>query len=130
MNPFSKTPEPPYYAVIFSSQRIAGEQPAYEQMAERMLELAARQPGFLGAESARAADGFGITVSYWESAEAISAWKAHAEHKEARQLGRTIWYEHFELRVAKVERAYGGPGKTGRQPALGSEDEPACDGGA
>jgi heme-degrading monooxygenase HmoA len=109
MSPFAATPEPPYYAVVFSSQRSAHGEAGYEQMAARMVELAAQQPGFLGAESARGADGFGITVSYWTSAEAISAWKAHAEHEVARRLGRTAWYSHFELRVAKVERAYGGP---------------------
>ncbi|BAL26720.1 antibiotic biosynthesis monooxygenase [Azoarcus sp. KH32C] len=103
---FATTPEPPYYAVIFSSRRTVGDE-GYARMAERMAELAAQQPGYLGAESARDADGFGITVSYWSSPEAIADWKAHAEHAVARELGRRVWYEHFELRVARVERAYG-----------------------
>lgn len=101
---FANTPEPPYYAVIFSSLRRAGDE-GYAAMAERMVELAARQPGFLGAESARGADGFGITVSYWESEAAIAAWREHAEHRLAREMGRRTWYEHYALRVAKVERA-------------------------
>lgn len=104
--PFARTPKPPYYAVIFSSHRTPGDN-GYGQMAERMLELAARQPGFLGVESVRGADGFGITVSYWESDEAIAAWKRHTEHAVAQDLGKTLWYESYELRVAKVERAYG-----------------------
>jgi heme-degrading monooxygenase HmoA len=95
----------PYYAVIFSSQRTAGGG-GYGVMGDRMVELAALQPGYLGVESVRGADGFGITVSYWESESAIRDWKAQAEHVEAQRLGREIWYEHFELRVAKVERAY------------------------
>lgn len=78
-------------------------------MADRMVELAAKQPGFLGVESARGADGFGITVSYWASEAAIAAWKANAEHRVARLGGRNTWYQHFEVRVARVERAYGGP---------------------
>lgn len=78
-------------------------------MAARMMELAAQQPGFLGAESARGNDGFGITVSYWSSTEAISAWKANAEHLAAQEMGKREWYEHYELRIAKVERAYGKP---------------------
>lgn len=72
-----------------------------------MVELAAQQPGFLGAESVRGTDGFGITVSYWSSMEAISAWKANVEHLDAQAMGKREWYEHYELRVAKVERAYG-----------------------
>lgn len=104
------TPEPPYYAVIFTSQRTAGDD-GYADMAERMVALAAEQPGFLGVESVRGADGLGITVSYWASEEAIAAWKAHAEHSLARTLGREHWYATFALRVARVERAYGMPVK-------------------
>lgn len=105
---FADTPAPPYYAVIFSSQRSAGEG-GYNAMADRMEELAAQQPGYLGIESTRGEDGFGITVSYWRSEADIAAWKRNAEHSVARERGRTHWYGHFELRVARVERAYGGP---------------------
>jgi len=102
---FARTPKPPYYAVIFTSLRTAGEN-GYGKTADRMVELAGQQPGFLGVESVRDADGFGITVSYWASTEAISRWKAHAEHLIAQETGKRLWYEHYELRVAKVERAY------------------------
>lgn len=107
MSPFTRLPEPPHFAVIFSSQRNGVDDAGYQAAAERMLELAARQPGFLGVESVRGADGFGITVSYWESEAAIGAWKHQAEHAATRAYGRTHWYEHFELRVARVARAYG-----------------------
>jgi heme-degrading monooxygenase HmoA len=105
---FAKTPPPPYYAVIFTSTRT-GVDDGYALVAERMVELAARQPGFLGVESARGADGLGITVSYWTSLEAIAAWKAQGEHRVAQSNGHQKWYEHFETRVARVERAYEGP---------------------
>ena len=102
----AKTPKPPYYAVVFTSQRTEGER-GYGAMAERMVEMASKQPGFLGVESVRGADGFGITVSYWESEEAIVAWKAVTEHKAAQETGRRAWYADYHIRVAKVERAYG-----------------------
>ena len=108
-NGFSKTPAVPYYIVIFSSQRNGEDAAGYDEAAQRMVELATQQPGFLGVESVRDADGFGITVSYWDSEPAIAAWKRHAEHVAIRQRGRLEWYEHFEIRVAKVERAYAGP---------------------
>lgn len=104
---FAPTPEPPYYAVIFSSQRTEGDH-GYAAMAEEMVALALAQPGCLGAESARGADGFGITVSYWESEAAIAAWKAEARHLVAQRLGIARWYAHYEIRMAKVERAYAG----------------------
>ena len=103
---FAPTPQPPYYAAIFTSQRTAGDQ-GYGAMADRMLELAGQQPGYLGAESVRDAQGFGITVSYWASEAAIRDWKQHAEHQVAQAQGHARWYQHFELRIAKVERAYG-----------------------
>lgn len=106
MNFFAKLPPPPYYAVIFSNQRTPADN-GYGDMSERMVELAAQQEGFLGVESTRNADGFGITVSYWRDEAAIVKWKANAEHLLAQQNGHERWYEHFELRVAKVERAYG-----------------------
>lgn len=102
---FASLPEPPYYTVIFSSQRSEGDD-GYAAMAERMVALASEQPGFLGVESARGADGFGITVSYWASLAAIAAWKAHAEHRIAQETGRRTWYEGYALRIARVERAY------------------------
>ena len=106
MNRFaSTTPAPPYYAVIFTSQR-RGDAAAYAATAERMVELAALQRGFLGVESSRDADGFGITVSYWASLAAIAAWKADVEHLRAQALGRSDWYANYALRIARVERAY------------------------
>lgn len=100
----ARTPEPPYYAVIFTSLRTDVEE-GYGDTAERMIELAAEQPGFLGVESTRGAEGLGITVSYWESEEAIANWRRHAEHQIAQSRGRSEWYEQFATRVAKVERA-------------------------
>jgi len=53
------------------------------------------------------ADGLGITVSYWQSEDAIPRWKTHSEHRIAQEVGRKIWYSDYVLRVAGVERAYG-----------------------
>ena len=104
---FARLPAPPYYAVIFSSRRRGDAGDGYAETAARMETLVREQPGFLGAESTRGTDGFGITVAYFDSEESILAWRRNAEHTAARERGRAAWYEHFELRVAKVERAYG-----------------------
>jgi heme-degrading monooxygenase HmoA len=112
MSQFAKTPEPPYYAVIFTAQRTTpalGEDDGYSQTADRMGELAKGMPGYLGIESTRNAEGLGITVSYWASEADIVGWKRHMEHQSAQERGKKQWYEHYELRVAKVERAYSGP---------------------
>lgn len=100
----AQTPAPPYTAVIFTSLRNDGDD-GYAAMSERMVALAAEQPGFLGVESAR--DGVGITVSYWADDAAAAAWKQVSEHLAAQRLGRERWYEHYRVRVATVTRDYG-----------------------
>jgi len=100
----AKTPAPPYYAVIFTSLRTDTDA-GYEEMAEEMVRLAAIQPGYLGHESARS--GLGITISYWESLEAIRAWKVNSDHLIAQRYGREKWYSAFKTRIALVERDYG-----------------------
>jgi heme-degrading monooxygenase HmoA len=104
MSEIAQTPTPPYYAVIFTSHRTEGDG-GYGEMARRMAELSAQQPGYLGAESAR--EDVGITVSYWRDLDSIKAWKAEFEHQDAQRLGKKKWYSAFQVRIAKVERDYG-----------------------
>jgi len=99
----AKTPKPPYYAVIFTSIRIE-EDNGYSEMADKMLELAEQQDGFLGVESAR--EDVGITVSYWRDLAAIKSWKENADHSIAREKGRKEWYKRFKTRISKVENDY------------------------
>jgi heme-degrading monooxygenase HmoA len=103
------TPEPPYFAVIFTSRRSTADDAAYGVMAQRMVDLGSRYDGFLGIESARGADGLGITVSYWRDEAAILAWKRDTEHEKAQRAGQRTWYDDYQVRVARVERAYGKP---------------------
>jgi len=98
------TPAPPYYVVIFTSIRTEADN-GYETMANEMTALVKQQPGFLGFESAR--NEVGITVSYWESLEAIAAWKQNERHLVAQHKGKTEWYKSYKTRVCKVERDYG-----------------------
>lgn len=106
MSDFARLPAPPYYIVTFSSLRTLGDN-GYDEMAVRMSELAARLPGFLGEESLRDADGFGITNSYWKDEASIVAWKRDIDHLDAQRQGREKWYERYEVRVGHIERAYG-----------------------
>lgn len=100
----ANTPEAPYYAVIFTSTHTENAED-YSEMAGRMVELAAKQDGFLGIESAR--NEVGITVSYWKDLESIKSWKENAEHAFAQKQGRKKWYQAYKTRIARVEREYG-----------------------
>tara|TARA_B100000315_G_scaffold259689_2_gene316700 strand:+ start:2124 stop:2459 length:336 start_codon:yes stop_codon:yes gene_type:complete len=104
----ANTPKPPYYSVIFASEKVevTAKNDAYDIMASQMLDLAANQPGYLGVETVANELGEGITVSYWQSLETIEAWRDQADHKVAQKLGKEVWYKRYALRIAKVEKAY------------------------
>jgi heme-degrading monooxygenase HmoA len=104
LSKFAKTTDPPYYAVIFTSQRTEMNK-GYEEMANKMVELASREKGFLGIESARDTE-LGITISYWESLEAIKKWKENLAHKVAQEKGKTEWYKNYSVRISKIESDY------------------------
>ena len=104
MDPIAATPPPPYYAVIFTSQKTSNDDADYNQAAQRMSELAAVQPGYLGMEHVGEPTGAAITVSYWSDLESIRNWQRHAEHLQAQSNGREKWYQHYFLRVCRVER--------------------------
>ncbi|MGF1559340.1 MAG: antibiotic biosynthesis monooxygenase family protein [Flavobacteriaceae bacterium] len=93
----------PYYAVIFTSTRTDGDN-GYAEMAAKMDALATEQPGYLGIESAR--EKLGITISYWDSLEAVANWKANADHLFAQRKGIKDWDSWYKVRICLVEREY------------------------
>ncbi len=108
MSDFCPLPEPPYYAVIFANQASSNVQ-GYAEMAETMDKLASEQPGFIGRDSTRDENGFGITVSYWKDEASIRNWRENLSHATAQSKGKQQWYSNYTLRVAKIERQYAGP---------------------
>lgn len=102
-SPFAQTPKPPYYAVIFTS--VLGERDLDNYAAEltKILEIAVEQPGYLGIESTRGADGTGITIVYYDSLDAIDNWRRNADHARVKAGGRKTWYDAYKLRIARVE---------------------------
>lgn len=106
MDEMKREANAPYYAVIFSSRRTEGDN-GYGAMADEMMRMASEQPGFISVESVRDSSGYGITVSYWESLEAISGWKRNEDHRVAQEKGKREWYRDYKVRICKVEREYG-----------------------
>ncbi|MER5865000.1 antibiotic biosynthesis monooxygenase [Kitasatospora sp. NPDC002040] len=99
-------PRPPYWVAVLSSLRNGADPEQYAAAARRMRELAGQQPGFIAAESARTAEGFGISLSYWHDPESIAAWRDQVEHTLVREFGREHWYEALHVHIARVERSY------------------------
>ncbi|MEU9701378.1 antibiotic biosynthesis monooxygenase [Streptomyces sp. NPDC047981] len=100
--------EPPYYTAVFTSVRPdAAELEGYAETSDRMQEIVAGLPGFLGYESARTPGGIGITVAYFRDLPSLDAWRDNAEHLAAKRRGREQWYESYSVHIGKVERSYG-----------------------
>jgi len=95
--------KPPYYAVIFTATQTETIE-GYGETAQLMEELASQQQGYLGMDHARSE--IGITISYWESLEAIARWKAQKDHQQAQHKGKTTWYSQYTIRICRVEREY------------------------
>jgi len=93
----------PYYAVIFTSTHHTLDE-EYDGLDDFLIDLAEKSGGFLGMDSARS--GLGISVSYWQTIEDILRWRQNADHKVAIQKGIDKWYEHYNVRICKVERNY------------------------
>jgi heme-degrading monooxygenase HmoA len=102
---YATTPEPPYYAVIFTSIRTEGDN-GYGKMSDFIETLVKDQPGFLGMESVRM--DIGITVCYWKDMQSIENWAANAQHNVAKREGKKRWYEYYRVRISRVEKEYGG----------------------
>ena len=102
---FARNLKPPYHIVSFVSHR-QGADNGYNAMAEQMVILAEQQAGYLGHESTRDDAGFGITNSYWMDEASILAWRKHVTHEFARKTGNERWYDYYEVRIGRIERAY------------------------
>lgn len=98
------TPEPPYYAVIFTSVLRCADDATYQAEASLLLELVQQQPGFLGMESYRDPDGAGVTICYWQTMEHIQGWRSNARHQEAQRAGQEKWYQCYSVRICRVEQ--------------------------
>ena len=103
---FCLTPEPPYYTVVFTSQRTAIDD-GYSELNDDLYQEALTFDGYIGAETLRNAEGYGVAVLYWRDMESIQAWARYAKHIRAKQGGKDRWYEGYRVRIGKIEREYG-----------------------
>jgi heme-degrading monooxygenase HmoA len=94
--------KPPYYAVIFTSQRTSVDD-NYAHTSDHLDQHAKQYSGFLGIQSVRDANGFGISVSYWKTLDDIAQWKSDLKHIAAKQKGKKDWYSYYNIRISKVE---------------------------
>jgi heme-degrading monooxygenase HmoA len=97
----------PHVVCIFRSIRTDHSTKEYEEWSNRMDDLVATMPGYIGHSSFRDdATHKGVTVSYFRSMAELVAWKQVPEHLEAQALGRAVFYLEYEIEVAEIVRHY------------------------
>jgi heme-degrading monooxygenase HmoA len=97
----------PHVVCIFRSTRTEHSDDEYEAWSDRMDQMVATMPGYIGHASFRDdATGRGVTISYFRSMAALVAWKQVPEHLEAQAYGRAAFYTEYEIEVAEIVRHY------------------------
>lgn len=96
----NQPPSPPYYAVIFISEK-QDDLSGYDEMNQRTMEGALALPGCLGYTAVP-----GNFISYWDSLESINEWRNNATHREAKEKGRRQWYTYYHSMIARVEHSH------------------------
>ena len=95
------------YSVIFTSTRTRHADELYAEWLEITSKLVQEIPGFISSFSHRdPTTRKGVTVAYFETEESLLAWKELPRHLEAQSLGRSDFYQEYEVFVCKVERHY------------------------
>lgn len=91
---------------IFRSRLRPDAAPEYGRVAERMDQLAAQMPGFLGIKTFQAADGERVSIVEFATGAQALAWRNHPEHREAQRLGREQFYAEYDVIVCTPLRRY------------------------
>ncbi len=47
-----------------------------------------------------------VSLSFWESEDAIKAWREHAGHQLAQEKGKSEIFSDFRISIGKVNRQY------------------------
>ena len=97
------------HIVVFEFTLKEGVRDRYFELAANMREEVEKQPGFIAIERFESLNDPAkvVSISTWESDEAIKAWKKNLEHRQAQNEGKESIFKSFRLRVADVVRDYG-----------------------
>ena len=96
------------YVIIFEVYPHASQKDRYFELAAQLRESLVKQPGFIQVERFQSLinEGKILSLSFWESEEAIAGWRAHAEHMVVQKEGKDRIFDSYRLRVAQVIRDY------------------------
>jgi len=96
-------------AVIFEVWPKADHKQDYLDTAQGLKARLEAAPGFISIErfESLVESGKILSLSFFESEEAVAAWRNTLEHRKAQVQGRRVYFENYRLRIASVQRDYG-----------------------
>ncbi len=96
------------HAIIFEVWPAEGRREEYLAIAAALRAELMQMPGFISVERFESLTEPGklLSLSFWESEEAIANWRRHAGHRGAQKKGRGGVFAGYRLRVAEVARDY------------------------
>jgi len=106
-------------AVIFEVEPADGHENDYLAIAGALRADLERQPGFVSVERFRSITQPAklLSLSFWESEEAVRGWRCQEAHRGAQKAGREGVFAAYRLRVAGVLRDYGMAERRDQAPA-------------
>lgn len=96
-------------AVIFEVEPAKGQESTYLDIAAELRSLLDGIEGFISVERYRSLTNPDkvLSLSFFESEEAVVRWRNTAEHRRAQAMGRGGVFHEYRLRIAHVMRDYG-----------------------
>jgi len=93
---------------VFRSRLREEAKGEYDLVALEMASIARTMPGFLELKTFTADDGERVSVVTFANQEAQSAWRDHPDHRVAQQLGRSNFYDSYDIQICRVvsERSF------------------------
>jgi heme-degrading monooxygenase HmoA len=98
---------------LFRSRLRPEHEKEYAGWATRMHDLASSMPGFLAIKTFTAEDGERVSIVEFASEETMRQWREQADHRQAQELGRRLFYSEYRIQVCQPIRDYSFPKKTG-----------------
>ena len=96
------------HVIIFEVYPKQGKADDYFELAAELKPLLEEQPGFIAIERFQSLNDSQkyLSISSWESEEAIKNWRENIEHQQAQYAGKTSIFSKYRIRVAEVVRDY------------------------
>ena len=106
------------FAVLFEVTPLSGQAGRYFDIAAELRTELQGTAGFVSVERFQSLTRphVFLSLSYWDSEDAIRAWRNHTCHREGQREGRASVFADYRIRVVSVVRDYSLRGRAEAPP--------------